>query len=90
MQFRMPNPGGPLTLYNACTCPPTSHRKQHPGANLVMGGAAGTIAATVCYPLDTIRRRMQMKGTMYSGQVGVEQAAGGRQHTVGVSRSRDG
>ena len=35
-----------------------------------MGGAAGTIAATVCYPLDTIRRRMQMKGTMYSGQVG--------------------
>lgn len=46
-------------------------RKQHPGANLLMGGAAGTIAATVCYPLDTIRRRMQMKGTMYSGQVGV-------------------
>lgn len=48
-------------------------RKQHPGANLLMGGAAGTIAATVCYPLDTIRRRMQMKGTMYSGQVGVRQ-----------------
>lgn len=35
-----------------------------------MGGAAGTIAATVCYPLDTIRRRMQMKGVMYSSQVG--------------------
>lgn len=48
-------------------------RKQHPGANLLMGGAAGTIAATVCYPLDTIRRRMQMKGPMYSGQVGVRQ-----------------
>ncbi|PSC70667.1 mitochondrial substrate carrier [Micractinium conductrix] len=43
-------------------------RKQHPGANLLMGGAAGTVAATVCYPLDTIRRRMQMKGVMYSGQ----------------------
>lgn len=50
---------------------PAPRRKQHPGANLLMGGAAGTIAATVCYPLDTIRRRMQMKGTMYSGQVGV-------------------
>ena len=33
-----------------------------------MGGAAGTVAATVCYPLDTIRRRMQMKGQMYSSQ----------------------
>ena len=43
-------------------------RKQHPGANLLMGGAAGTVAATVCYPLDTIRRRMQMKGQMYSSQ----------------------
>jgi hypothetical protein len=31
-------------------------------ANLLMGGAAGTIAATVCYPLDTIRRRMQVRG----------------------------
>ncbi|EFN55770.1 hypothetical protein CHLNCDRAFT_23011 [Chlorella variabilis] len=44
-------------------------KKQHPAANLVMGGAAGTIAATVCYPLDTIRRRMQMKGVMYTGQL---------------------
>lgn len=44
-------------------------KKQHPGANLLMGGAAGTIAATVCYPLDTIRRRMQMKGVMYSSQL---------------------
>jgi len=37
--------------------------------NLLMGGAAGTFAATVCYPLDTVRRRMQMKGTMYTGQL---------------------
>ena len=51
-------------------CARAPRRKQHPGTNLLMGGAAGTIAATVCYPLDTIRRRMQMKGTMYSGQVG--------------------
>ena len=36
--------------------------KQDPMANLVIGGASGTFSATVCYPLDTIRRRMQMKG----------------------------
>lgn len=27
------------------------------------------MAATVCYPLDTVRRRMQMKGKMYASQV---------------------
>ena len=42
--------------------------KQNPLANLGLGGAAGTLAATVCYPLDTIRRRMQMKGVMYRNQ----------------------
>ena len=29
---------------------------------LLLGAAAGTVAATVCYPLDTIRRRQQMPG----------------------------
>jgi solute carrier family 25 (mitochondrial phosphate transporter), member 23/24/25/41 len=43
-------------------------KKQSPAANLLLGGAAGTLAATVCYPLDTIRRRMQMKGRMYASQ----------------------
>lgn len=43
--------------------------KQNPIANLGLGGAAGTLAATVCYPLDTIRRRMQMKGTVYRNQL---------------------
>jgi solute carrier family 25 phosphate transporter 23/24/25/41 len=43
-------------------------RPQSAVANLALGGAAGTVAATVCYPLDTIRRRMQMKGRMYAGQ----------------------
>ena len=38
-------------------------------ANLLLGGVAGTVAATVCYPLDTIRRRMQMKGRTYSSQL---------------------
>ena len=42
--------------------------KQSPMVNLGIGGAAGTLAATVCYPLDTIRRRMQMKGQMYRNQ----------------------
>ena len=43
-------------------------RSQSAVANLGLGGVAGTVAATVCYPLDTIRRRMQMKGTMYKNQ----------------------
>ena len=42
--------------------------KQNPVANLGLGGLAGTVAATVCYPLDTIRRRMQMRGQMYRNQ----------------------
>lgn len=29
-------------------------------ANLLVGGTAGIIAASACYPLDTIRRRMQV------------------------------
>ena len=43
-----------------------------------MGGAAGTVAATVCYPLDTIRRRMQMKGQMYSSQASRRRSGVGR------------
>jgi solute carrier family 25 phosphate transporter 23/24/25/41 len=41
--------------------------KQDPISNLIVGGASGTFSATVCYPLDTIRRRMQMKGKTYNG-----------------------
>ena len=41
--------------------------KQDPIANLFLCGASGTFSATVCYPLDTIRRRMQMKGKTYNG-----------------------
>jgi solute carrier family 25 (mitochondrial phosphate transporter), member 23/24/25/41 len=37
--------------------------------NLLLGAATGTVAATVCYPLDTVRRRMQMKGKTYNGQI---------------------
>mmetsp|Transcript_14467 Transcript_14467/g.17541 ORF Transcript_14467/g.17541 Transcript_14467/m.17541 type:complete len:359 (-) Transcript_14467:494-1570(-) len=37
--------------------------------NMGVGAATGTFAATVCYPLDTVRRRMQMKGDMYKGSI---------------------
>jgi len=39
--------------------------KQTPVSSLFMGAGAGIIAQTACYPLDTIRRRMQLKGTNY-------------------------
>lgn len=44
-------------------------RQQNAAGNLAMGACSGTVAATACYPLDTIRRRMQMAGPMYAGQV---------------------
>ncbi|CAD7705013.1 unnamed protein product [Ostreobium quekettii] len=46
-----------------------SNSKQHVVSNLAIGAVSGTVAATVCYPLDTIRRRMQMQGQMYKGQL---------------------
>lgn len=39
--------------------------KQSAMSNLVLGGLSGTFAASACYPLDTVRRRMQMKGKTY-------------------------
>lgn len=44
-------------------------RPQGTVSNLLLGAATGTVAATVCYPLDTVRRRMQMKGTLYNSQL---------------------
>ncbi|KAK9823162.1 hypothetical protein WJX72_000767 [[Myrmecia] bisecta] len=43
-------------------------RPQSVPGKCVLGGLAGLLASTTCYPLDTIRRRMQMAGRTYSGQ----------------------
>jgi hypothetical protein len=44
-------------------------RPQSVLGNLLVGACTGASASTLCYPLDTIRRRMQMKGVTYDGQV---------------------
>lgn len=41
-------------------------QERNPAALLGLGAAAGIVAQTVCYPLDTVRRRMQMAGKHYS------------------------
>jgi len=37
--------------------------------NMAIGAGTGLFAASTCYPLDTVRRRMQMPGTMYAGSL---------------------
>lgn len=45
---------------------PNPDDKRNPVMVLLLGAAAGIFAQTCCYPLDTVRRRMQMKGTIYT------------------------
>jgi solute carrier family 25 phosphate transporter 23/24/25/41 len=45
-----------------------SHKPGKWASNLGVGALAGTLAATACYPLDTVRRRMQLKGSPYRSQ----------------------
>ena len=56
--------------------------EQSPASNLVLGGVAGTAAASICYPLDTVRRRMQMRGptypNMFAALVIITRTEGGR------------
>ena len=42
----------------------------HSTANiLLLGAASGLLAQSVCYPLDTVRRRQQMRGKHYDGML---------------------
>jgi len=44
----------------------SGEKKTGPLPTLAMGAASGLLAQTLCYPLDTVRRRMQLKGTTYT------------------------
>lgn len=44
-------------------------RPQNGAINFSIGAFSGTLAASICYPLDTVRRRMQMKGSAYRHQI---------------------
>lgn len=41
-------------------------QSRNPGVILGLGAFAGIFAQTCCYPLDTVRRRMQLKGITYT------------------------
>mmetsp|Transcript_12196 Transcript_12196/g.19829 ORF Transcript_12196/g.19829 Transcript_12196/m.19829 type:complete len:395 (-) Transcript_12196:708-1892(-) len=41
-------------------------QERNPAIILGLGAVAGLCAQTVCYPLDTVRRRMQVSGNTYS------------------------
>jgi hypothetical protein len=70
--FPQPDPTH-LTCTTIAHTPPTprphTRRPQSSAANFMLGAVSGTLAASICYPLDTVRRRMQMKGTVYRNQL---------------------
>lgn len=48
-------------------------KKQNPLLNLVFGAASGLVAQTVCYPLDTVRRRMALADSTYTSNLNAVQ-----------------
>eukprot|EP00899_Mesostigma_viride_P013061 jgi/Mesvir1/21756/Mv04161-RA.1 len=40
--------------------------RDHPAASMCTGFTAAFLATTLCYPMDTIRRQMQMRGSPYT------------------------
>jgi hypothetical protein len=50
----------PLTLGPACDADLNDERELSTATRLACGGIAGTTGQTVAYPLDVVRRRMQV------------------------------
>ena len=46
---------------------PDPNTPQNSGVILGLGAVAGLAAQSLCFPLDTIRRRLQLSGTHYNG-----------------------
>ena len=78
--------------YGADTAKSASKKElqsKNPGVILAMGAASGIIAQTCCYPLDTVRRRMQVAGTNYTSTLNafstIAKVEGFRGFYVGMS-----
>merc|ERR1719336_3077639 len=63
----------PFIAINFCTFDslktrfvPETEKTPNPLIILSLGAASGIFAQSICYPLDTVRRRMQMKGNKYT------------------------
>jgi solute carrier family 25 phosphate transporter 23/24/25/41 len=55
--------------YGTDKCTKQELQGRNPLVPLVLGALSGIIAQTICYPLDTVRRRMQLKGVVYPNTV---------------------
>jgi len=65
---------------------PGGNVPQGPLYSLGMGATAGIIAQTACYPLDTIRRRMQLKGKNYKSTLDAIQTIIKTEGSLGLYR----